>query len=209
MSGRVLNIVTGPSGAGKSSFCRDQPDWQYNLHNLDETVRLNFGPDFIDDASMRDAAWQQMVVAILADIQAGRTPVTIDHVFDSEAIDALLGQARAAGYTVRTWVVSTESPDLCVARVVQRAAEGGHGWDPTLVEQIYDGALYDASELSVLSDVTYLIDNTGIDGFVPVAQIEEFIPRVRCEQVPAWARERFLADSAPGLERLSDTSPAI
>ena len=188
----------------RARFCRDQPDWQYNLHNLDERVRLGYGTAYPRDAEVRENAWEQMAQAIFEDLRNGRTPVTVDHVFDNRAVDELVGPARAAGYAVRTWLVATESADLCVARVLQRAAEGGHGSDPSLVEQMYEGALYTASELSTVSDVTYLIDNTGVDGFMPVARIERFAADVRCEPIPEWAGLLFLSTLSDPVDDADD-----
>lgn len=187
---RRLVAVTGPSGAGKSTFCRRQDDWVDRLHNLDDWVRRGRGD--VDDPVVRESAWGEVLAKLHQNIREGTTPLVIDHVFDTAAVDALIVPAKEHGYEVHTWVVAVDSAEVCVRRVEQRREDGGHGAAEWAVRELYDGALWAASELAAISDHTFLVGNADDVRFEPIAHIAGWQAEVCTQAVPNWARERFL-----------------
>lgn len=96
-----LHLVAGPSGAGKSTFARHQPDWEHRLHNLDDWARLRGG---VRDPDAREQAWQDIVREMLEQMQAGASPIALDHILDSRAIDEVIEPAKVLGYAVHLTV---------------------------------------------------------------------------------------------------------
>lgn len=187
---RVLHVVTGPSGAGKSAFCRQQPDWEHRIHNLDDMARAH---GEVEDPNVREQAWRNMVKRMTEKMRAGEAPIVLDHVLDTRAIDEAVSPALENGYDIELTVICPGHPQICAERVRVRKAEGGHGRTPETVRQIYGNALHVASEASVLCRKTHLIDSSG-HGFRAVATIEDFELRWSGESRPEWVTSYFLAD---------------
>ena len=159
---RIFNAVTGPSGAGKSAFCIQQPDWEHRLHNLDDWARKQ---GEVDNPAVRESAWETLLERLVSDMREGISPITLDHVFESRTIDEVVRPAKSFGYLIRSWVICPESPQVCVRRVQRRTSEGGHGRSAGTIRELYDSALHVASELSILSDDTLLVDSSDRSEF--------------------------------------------
>ena len=185
---RIFNAITGPSGAGKSAFCKQQPDWEHRLYNLDDWARIQ---GEVDNPTVRESAWESLLERLLSDMDEGLSPIALDHIFESSAIDEVVRPAKALGYRIRSWVICPENPEICVRRVQKRKSEGGHGRSAGTIRELYDSALHVASELSVLSDETILIDSSG-KGFEVVGCVRELHASVKVQPAPGWVRRNFL-----------------
>ena len=189
---QILNAVTGPSGAGKSAFCKQQPDWEHRLYNLDDWARKQ---GEVDSPTVRDSAWESLLERLVSDMREGGSPITLDHVFESRTIDEVVQPAKSFGYQVRLWVICPESPQVCVRRVQKRKSEGGHGRSVRTIRELYDSALHVASELSILSDETVLIDSTNRREFEVVGGIREFRASIMVHPTPPRVRKHFLDET--------------
>ena len=129
------------------------------------------------------------------DMNRGRSPVTLDHVFESQTIEEVVMPAKALGYRVCLWVVCPDDPQICVERVRRRKEEGGHGRSARTILELYDSALHVASEISIESHETRLIDSSGGDGFKFVGCIREFHSHRKVRPAPAWVGRHFLGDA--------------
>ena len=194
---RIFNAITGPSGAGKSAFCRQQPDWEHRLYNLDDWARIQ---GEIDNPTVRESAWESLLERLLSDMDEGLSPIALDHIFESSAIDEVVRPAKAHGYRIRSWVICPESPQICVRRVQKRKSEGGHGRSAGTVRELYDSALHVASELSVLSHETILIDSSG-KGFEVVGCVRDFRATIKIPPAPRWVSKSFLGETVPRISR--------
>lgn len=187
----MFNAVTGPSGAGKSAFCKQQPDWEYGLYNLDDWARKQ---GEVDSPGVRETAWESLLERLLSDMGERSSPMALDHIFESRTIDEVVRPAKALGYHIRLWVICPHSSQICVRRVQKRKSEGGHGHSAGTIRELYDSALHVASELSILSDETLLIDSSH-RGFEVVGCIREFRASIKAEPAPDWVRRYFLDES--------------
>ena len=186
---RILNAVTGPSGAGKSAFCKQQPDWEHSLYNLDDWARRQGD---VNNPGVRESAWIALLKRLMDDMNRGRSPVTLDHVFESQMIEEVIVPAKALGYRVCLWVVCPDAPQICVERVKKRKEEGGHGRSARTILELYDNALHAASEISIESHETRLIDSSGGDGFRFVGCIRDFRATIKAQPTPGWVSKHFL-----------------
>ena len=184
---QTLIAVTGPSGAGKSVFCKRQEDWTHVLFNLDDWATKEGS---VHEPSVREQAWHKMKLALRRAIEIGRPLIVLDHVCDSETVSDIIDPAKNSGYRILLWVISPDSPDVCMKRVAERKRQGGHGVTGRRIKEIYDSALSVASELTVLSDEAYFIDSTN-ETFEAVGSIcnYRFLPNV--EQIPDWVLRYF------------------
>ena len=98
----MFNAVTGPSGAGKSAFCKQQPDWEHRLYNLDDWARKQ---GEVDNPAVREDAWETLLERLVSDMREGISPITLDHVFESRTIDEVVRPAKSLGYLIRLWVI--------------------------------------------------------------------------------------------------------
>ena len=184
--------MTGPSGAGKSAFCNQQPDWEHRLYNLDDWARMK---GEVDSPAVREAAWESLLERLLSDMSEGVSRIALDHVFESRTLDEVIQPAKSLGYQIRLWVICPESPQVCVRRVQKRKSEGGHGRSASTIRELYDSALHVASELSILSDETVLIDSTKSGEFEVVGDIREFRTTIMVHPMPGWVRKHFLVET--------------
>ncbi len=101
----------------------------------------------------------------------------------------LLKRARAAGYRVELYYVSTVAPSINVARVRSRVAKGGHPVPEEKVVSRYTRSLENLAGAIRQSDRAYLYDNSGAEA-VLVAEVADgrtfSFPNGR--DVPWWVR---------------------
>lgn len=190
MSLRLI-VITGPSGAGKSTFCKHQTDWDNSIFNLDDWARTEGD---VEEANARERAWHRLSEQVLKSISDGRSPIVLDHVLEAASIDRIVMPAKNSGYFVQSWFVCPESVDICIERVTKRKREGGHGRSTSTIQNIYENALPVASELSILSDRTYLVDSTH--QFLVIARISNYKPDLYTKELPTWAREHFIKNGS-------------
>ncbi|MDE0061757.1 MAG: AAA family ATPase [Gammaproteobacteria bacterium] len=183
----ILHIVTGPSGSGKSEFCKQQTDWEYRLYNLDDWARSHGD---VEDPRVRESGWRAIVNQLHADMRDGLSPIALDHILDSRAIDEVVEPARGYGYEVCLTVVCPGSAEVCVERVDRRKKAGGHGRSPATVRQFYENALHVAAEASLICDTTNLVDSSG-HGMETVANIERFQLNFLGDKRPHWVDRYF------------------
>ena len=198
---RTLYVVTGPSGAGKSAFCRQQPDWEYRIYNLDDLARTRGA---VEDPQFREEAWSETVERMTEKIRAGETPIVLDHVLDTRAMEEILSPARQCGYNIELTVICPGDPNVCAERIRLRKAEGGHGRSAETVRQIYSDAMHVAGEASLICNKTKLVDSSG-HGFRVVATIEGFELTWSGDSRPEWVTSYFVV----GQERPAKPSMPI
>ncbi len=61
--------------------------------------------------------------------------------------------------------------------------------------ELYDSALSVASEISIESHETQLIDSSGGDGFQFVGCIRGFHSSIQVQTPPTWVRRHFLGEA--------------
>lgn len=118
-----LVVVGGPNGAGKTTLARDYAA-QHGLRYLgadDIAARLNAA----DPAAARVAAARAFSHELHAAMTAGESLV-VESTLSGGSLGSHLHRARAAGYALTLVMVFLDSAELCLHRVAQRVAAGGH-----------------------------------------------------------------------------------
>lgn len=126
----IIYVLAGPNGAGKTSLYK---------HEAADIPRLN-----------GDALYQQnqdlhVVEAVLRQQQEEWVRQKRSFVIETNAAStrdyALFNALKSAGYRVELHYVGLKSVALCLERVAQRVAEGGHHVAAAFVEQRYHNSL--------------------------------------------------------------------
>lgn len=157
----VLIVIAGPNGSGKTSVTSKilLHKWLENSEyiNPDNVARDVFG-DWNNQNAVIKAAnycndWREKCLI-------GRR----NHIFETvmsanDKVDYIL-RAKEAGFFIRLFFVSTESPTINAKRVAKRVLNGGHDVPIPKIISRYDKSIANCRILSSVVDRLYVYDNS-------------------------------------------------
>lgn len=157
----VLIVIAGPNGSGKTSVTSKilHHEWLEDSEyiNPDNVARDVFG-DWNNREAVLKAAnycndWREKC---LAECQS--------HIFETvmsatDKIEYIL-RAKEAGFFVRLFFVSTESPTINAKRVATRVMNGGHDVPIPKIISRYDKSIANCIALAPYVDRLYVYDNS-------------------------------------------------
>lgn len=157
----VLIVIAGPNGSGKTSVTSKilHHEWLEDSEyiNPDNVARDVFG-DWNNQDSVLKAAnycneWRERCLAERK-----------SHIFETvmsaaDKVDYIL-RAKQAGFFIRLFFVSTESPTINAKRVAQRVLNGGHDVPIPKIISRYDRSIANCKILSAIVDRLYVYDNS-------------------------------------------------
>ncbi len=157
----VLIVIAGPNGSGKTSVTTKilHHEWLEDSEyiNPDNVARDMFG-DWNDQDSVLKAAnycneWRERC---LKDRQS--------HIFETvmsanDKVDYIL-RAKQAGFFIRLFFVSTESPTINAKRVANRVLNGGHDVPIPKIISRYDKSIANCIALAPYVNRLYVYDNS-------------------------------------------------
>ena len=159
--GRKIIIIAGPNGAGKTTFARQFLPQEANCPifiNAD-LIAAGLSPFRPDAAAVRAGR------ILLAEIS---NKVSQDESFAFESTLSGRGYARSiprwrsAGYDVKIVFLSLPSPELAIARVAARVAQGGHDVPEDAIRRRFKAGLDNFRRIyRPLVDGWVLYDNSG------------------------------------------------
>ena len=148
----TLIVFAGPNGAGKSTLKRRLEALNYPLGvyiNPDD-IAATLGGTYEARSRVAQSIAEQRRQACIA----RREDFSFETVMSHPSKIALMRQAAAAGYTITLFFVSVEDPEICVARVRQRVALGGHDVPVERIVRRYQATM------SALGDAVRTADRT-------------------------------------------------
>ena len=186
----VLIVIAGPNGSGKTSVTSRilRHEWMEDSEyiNPDNVARDIFG-DWNNRESVLKAAsycndWRERCLAEHK-----------SHIFETvmsanDKVDYIL-RAKAAGFFVRLFFVSTESPTINAKRVANRVLNGGHDVPIPKIISRYDKSIANCRILSTIVDRLYIYDNSVEDAEAKLLfrlREGELIKRYEAK-LPRWA----------------------
>lgn len=183
-------MVAGPNGSGKTSLTEQglRHEWfeECLYINPDQIARDEFGdwnsPEAVLKA-VREAEKRRH------EALGRRSSLAFETVLSTtEKID-FIRQAKEAGYFIRLFFVSTESPAINAARVTQRFIEGGHEVPIAKIVSRFGRSVANGILAAKLADRAYFYDNS-VDGQAArlLFRTESGKIRKRYSALPPWAK---------------------
>ena len=138
--------MAGPNGAGKTTFAReyllkeaDCPDFV----NVD-LIAAGLSPFDPDRAAIR--AGRIMLSEIERRVRKGES-FAFETTLSGHGYARLIPRWRNAGYRVRLIFLALPSPEIAIARVRARVAQGGHNVRSNIVRRRFDSGLHNFKEI--------------------------------------------------------------
>ena len=206
MTRPVFYLLAGPNGAGKSTLYRAAlatglipPEAEFVNADLHEAAHLQ---DITHPGKRSQMAREWADQRRAACLAAGDAFVS-ETVFSHPSKLELLAAAQAAGFAVVLLVVCVDEPRQLLARVQQRAQEGGHSVPPERILARYPRTLANLAKALQRADLALLYDTSGPRN--RVVQPPRLVARCRAGRVlwkspqrcPTWA-EHLLGDLSEG-----------
>jgi len=179
-----LWVIGGPNGAGKT------------------TVADRWFADRIPVVSPDSIAARLGVSAV----QAGKLAIeeqekylaqgesfAVDTTFSGKRELALMRAARSAGYKVNLVFIGMSEPDLCMARIVQRVADGGHWVPPDDVRRRHGRSLANFEKGFSIAHRTFVLDNAALRPRLILSWENGRVRQHSC-RLPQWALSAFPAE---------------
>ncbi|MEM6900377.1 MAG: zeta toxin family protein [Pseudomonadota bacterium] len=189
----TLIIIAGPNGAGKSTL--------YENRIAPKLAAPFINADIIQKNELKDirleAAYEAASIATERRrecLAEGKSFVT-ESVFSHPSKLDLINEAKTSGFLVMVFHVGIDSPDLSIARVKTRVAEGGHDVPDQKIRERYDrnGPLIRQAVLS--ADLGHVFDNSKLN--VPPKRVLSFSTGQLTHvdpYLPNWAARTYAAD---------------
>lgn len=187
----VLIVIAGPNGSGKTSVTSKilHHEWLEDSEyiNPDNVARDVFG-DWNDRDAVLKAAnycneWRERCIVEKK-----------SHIFETvmsavDKVDYIL-RAKEAGFFIRLFFVSTESPTINAKRVAQRVLNGGHDVPIPKIISRYDKSIANCSALSPYVDRLYVYDNSveDVDARLLFRLSDGKVVKRYVDVVPEWAK---------------------
>lgn len=158
---RRIIIVAGPNGAGKTTFAREYllkeahcPDFV----NVD-LIAAGLSPFDPDRAAIR--AGRIMLSEIQRRVRKGES-FAFETTLSGHVYARQIPEWRSAGYRVRLIFLSLPNPEIAIARVAARVAQGGHHVASAVVRRRFESGLRNFQDIYMdLADQWEWYDNAG------------------------------------------------
>lgn len=166
MSERHLVIVGGPNGSGKTTFA-DEYVARFGIPYLGaDAIAAELVPD--DPLSVRVEAGKQFILRLDAALDTGESRI-IESTLSGKGLEKHIRRAKDTGYSVTVVFVTLDSAELCIARIRERVAQGGHNVPDEDVRRRFIRARHMFwTHYRHLADDWQLFGNAG-DGFELIA----------------------------------------
>ncbi len=119
-----LVVVGGPNGCGKTTFARYYARTEDLPYLGADDIAFELAPH--DPTSVRVSAGREFSRR-LSKALAAQASLVIESTLAGASLARSVAAAKSAGYLVTVILVFLDSPDLCLHRIAERVAQGGHG----------------------------------------------------------------------------------
>lgn len=157
----LLIVIAGPNGSGKTTITSEviESDWMEDAIyiNPDNVALERFG-DWNSSKAVLEAAryceqWREECLQ-------NRQSLIFETVMS--AVDKLefIRRAKALGYFVRIFFISTENPAINASRIARRVMKGGHDVPISKIISRYTKSIVNCTNIAPEVDRLYVYDNS-------------------------------------------------
>lgn len=118
-----LVVVGGPNGSGKTTFARSYAQSEGLPYLGADDIAFELSPH--DPLVVRVAAGREFSRRLRGAL-AAQDSLVIESTLAGASLARHVANARAAGYLITVILVFLDSEDLCLRRIAERVAQGGH-----------------------------------------------------------------------------------
>ena len=188
----VLIVIAGPNGSGKTTITSQilHHKWMEDAVyiNPDQTAKDKFGDWNSAEAVMQSVKYCE---ALREQCLAERKSLIFETVLSADDKLDYICRAKAAGFFIRIFFVSTCHPSINAARIARRVMEGGHDVPITKVISRYYKSILNCRRISRLADRTYIYDNSVDDHEARILFrfVDGKLFKTYVKEIPLWAEE--------------------
>lgn len=186
----VLIVIAGPNGSGKTTITSKilHHEW------LEDAVYIN--PDIIaqerfGDWNDKDAIMKSVLYCeeLRENCLLSKRSLIFETVLSVPQKLDYIRRAKEAGFFVRLFFVSTNSPAINAARIAKRVMEGGHDVPIPKIISRYHRSIVNCRMASALVDRTYIYDNSidNHEARLLFRMVDGQIYKTYVDDMPEWA----------------------
>jgi len=154
----TLTVIAGPNGSGKSTLTRSV-DFEGRERLLDpDTIARRLNP--LDPYAAAIAAGRE-VLKRTADYLDRGLSFAVETTLSSRGRVELIRKARSRRYKTHLVFLGLDSPERCITRIRNRAAQGGHIIPDADVRRRYARSIANAAQALRSVDTANYYDNSG------------------------------------------------
>ena len=158
---RRIIIVAGPNGAGKTTFAREYLLKEAHCPDFVNVDLIAAGLSPFDPARAAIRAGRIMLAEIQRRTRKGES-FAFETTLSGQMYARLIPEWRSADYQVRLIFLSLPNPEIAVARVAARVAQGGHHVASAVVRRRFESGLRNFQDVYMeLVDKWEWYDNSG------------------------------------------------
>ncbi|HEX3186774.1 MAG TPA: AAA family ATPase [Pyrinomonadaceae bacterium] len=139
-------IIAGPNGAGKTTFAREYLLKEANCPDFINVDLIAAGLSPFDPDRAAIQAGRIMLSEIERRVRK-RDSFAFETTLSGRVYARLITQWRKSGYIVKLVFLSLPNPDVAIARVAARVAQGGHNVSKTVIRRRFDSGLHNFKEV--------------------------------------------------------------
>lgn len=139
-------IIAGPNGAGKTTFAREFLPAEGHCPTFINADLIAAGLSPFRPETMAIEASRLMLAHVRQSVER-REDFAIETTFAGRAYVRMIRDWQAVGYQVRMLFLQLPSPDMAVARVRGRVAQGGHNLPEADIRRRFDRGLRNFDEI--------------------------------------------------------------
>ena len=187
----ILIVIAGPNGSGKTSITSKilKHEWveDSTYINPDNVANDIFGDWNSKEAILKAADY---CAKLREDCLKNKQSLIFETVMSADdKIDFIL-RAKEAGYFIRVFFISTQSPAINASRIADRVMQGGHDVPITKIISRYKKSILNCVKISSVVDRLYIYDNS-IDGEEAKLQFRltnGTLAKKYVADIPEWAK---------------------
>lgn len=139
-------IIAGPNGAGKTTFALEFLPREADCPDFINVDLIAAGLSPFDPGRAAIRAGRLMLTEIRNRVRDGKS-FAFETTLSGQAYARLIPKWQAAGYHIKLIFLNLPTPELAIARVAARVAQGGHDVAESVIRRRFDSGLRNFMEL--------------------------------------------------------------